>query len=415
MIVMGFFRKIFRRHHEGHDLSFEEMALLYSKGKSFRVTQAMRLSAVYRCVNCISESVAQLPLEIFRIDAQGYKKKDRKHNLFGILNCKPNARMTRYVFISLMVQSMLLKGNAFAYINRSPDRKEVRQLIFIPADMVTIIYPPTLDQPVSYVVGASGWQMPVKASDMIHIVNQTEDGVLGISTIEYASRTLRLSNDAEQHASNFFSSGCAVGGVLASEKPMSDKQIKKIKQGWRQAFGRDGESNGVAVLEGGLKYQPITINAKDAQLLETRQFNVIDICRFFGVSPVKAFDLTKSSYSTVEATNIGFLTDTLSPLLEKIELEFETKLFGTDCNVDVRFDVAQLLRADKQSLAQYYSTMFQIGAYAPNEIRREIDLPAVEGGDENYVQVNLQTLKRAASENPADSQDIKEKLNEKQI
>lgn len=118
------------------------------------------------------------------------------------------------------------------------------------------------------------------------------------------------------------------------------------------------------------------MNPADSQLLETRQFNVIDICRVFGVSPVKAFDLSKSSYSTVEATNLSFLTDTLSPLIEKIELEFERKLYkpSEKESIDVRFDTARLLRADKQSLANYYNTLFNIGVVSANDIRRELDM-----------------------------------------
>jgi len=100
-----------------------------------------------------------------------------------------------------------------------------------------------------------------------------------------------------------------------------------------------------------MSFQPITVNPADAQLLETRKFNVVDICRFFGVSPTKCFDLTNSSYSTVEATQLAFLTDTLAPLLEKIELEFERKLYkpSEKEHIDIRFDTSVLLRADKTS------------------------------------------------------------------
>ena len=148
-----------------------------------------------------------------------------------------------------------------------------------------------------------------------------------------------------------------------------------------------------------MNFEPITVNPTDAQLLETRQFNVIDICRFFGVSPVKAFDLTNSSYSTVEATNLSFLTDTLSPLLEKIELEFERKIYkpSEKDSIDVRFDTARLLRADKQSLANYYNTLFNIGVVSANDIRKELDLYAVEGGDTHFVQCNLTNIKTAAN------------------
>ena len=149
-----------------------------------------------------------------------------------------------------------------------------------------------------------------------------------------------------------------------------------------------------------MDFQPITVNPSDAQLLETRQFNVIDICRFFGVSPVKAFDLSKSSYSTVEATQLAFLTDTLAPLLEKIELEFERKLYKPSerNSIDVRFDTSVLLRADKASLANYYNTLFQIGVITPNEIRKALDLEAIENGDHTFVQVNIQTLNNAVKD-----------------
>lgn len=405
-----FLDKIFFRHRPkdgDRHYGFREMgALLFRRG-SFRTNQSMKLSAVYRCVNCISDSIAQLPLEIFRIDAKGFKKKDRKNPLFTVLNAKPNNRMTRYTFMVLLIQSMLLKGNGFAYIKRKDGK--VDQLVFIPAEYVSIVPPRSIFEPIEYII--TGIKQRIPASDMIHIVNQTIDGVVGVSTLEYARLTLGLAHDSEQHAANFFGSGCAVGGILTSKTRLTDEQAEAAKRSWNGAFNSStGETNGVAVLSAEFSYQPVTINARDSQLLETRQFNVIEICRFFGVSPVKVFDYTKSSYSTVEATNIGYLTDTVSPLLEKIELEFETKLFPGE-PIDVRFDVSQLLRADKQSLAQYYSTMFQIGAISINEIRQQIDLPYVKGGDTNFIQVNMQPLEKAIADDQEEDKDNETELN----
>lgn len=402
-----------KRHKNRHNLEFhpdfEGMGPLSFGRSGYKNDYAMKLSTVYRCVNCISDAVSQLPLEIYKVDKKGFKQKDRKNPSFNVLNQKPNNRMTRFVFVGLLVQSMLLKGNAFAYIIRD-DKQNVSQLIFIPTEYVSIIPPKTIFEPIKYkVIGING---DIQPKDMIHLVNQTFDGVVGISTLHFAAHTLGLSYDAEQHASNFFSTGCAVAGFIKSETSLTPKQKKDIKDGWRNAFGKDnGETNGVAVLEGSLDYKPITINPADAQLLQTREFNVVDICRFFGVSPVKAGDLSKSSYSTVEATQLAFLTDTVAPLLEKIEEEFETKLFP-EGNVDIKFDVSQLLRADRTSLSSYYNSMIQNGVMTINEVRRELDLPPVENGDDNFIQVNLQTLKRATSETPDDSQTIKEKLND---
>lgn len=350
-------------------------------------TQAMRLSAVYACVDVTSKAVAQLPLGIFSIDASGYKKPMKDMRLAYMLGKRPNSRMTRYSLVELWVQSMHLRGNAFAYIKRD-DNGEATELIYLPPSYVTVVPPLSINEPVKYNVQGIG---AVKPADIIHIVNKSFDGVNGLSTIYFAANTLGLSRDAEKHARNFFASGCGTGGILKSKKVLTDKQITDTKKAWKQTVGNEG-SNGVVVLGADLDFTRLTVNPTDAQLLETRQFNVIDICRFFGVSPVKVFDLTKSSYNTVEATNISFLTDTVQPMLEKIELELETKLFPGDPSVDIRFDVNQLLRADKRNLAAYFSTLYQIGAINSNEIRREIDLPPIPGGDRNYVQVNLTPL-----------------------
>lgn len=157
--------------------------------------------------------------------------------------------------------------------------------------------------------------------------------------------------------------------------------------------------NGIAVLEGNMRYQPITISPKDSQLLESRLFNVTDICRFFSVSPVKAFDLSKSSYSTVEATQLQYLTDTALAVITKIEQEINRKVFlpSERGRIMAEFDTSAILRTDKAAQAAYWKDMFYIGGATPNEIRRESNLPRKENGDEAFVPVNVQTLDTALS------------------
>ena len=368
----------------------------------------MLLSTVYRCVEVISDSVAQLPLEPYKIDSQGYKIKFTSHPTYKLLNKEPNPRMTRFDFVKVLIVSTLLKGNGYAFIERD-DKGNAQGLHFIPAELVTIIRPKSLKESVSYSIAGLG---TVESCNMIHIKNFSYDGIEGVSTLKHARNTLGLSTDAEAHAAGFFKGGANLAGILKSTTNLNAQQKNDLKRSWQMAFSpATGTPNGVAVLEGNLSFEPITVNPTDAQLLETRQFNVVDICRFFGVSPVKAFDLSKSSYSTVEATNLSFLTETLSPLLEKIEEEFERKLYkpSEKDSIDVRFDTATLLRADKQSLANYYQTLFNIGVVSPNDIRKQLDLPAMEGGDNTFVQVNIQTLERAVSSTPDNTNTIKEK------
>ena len=374
--------------------------LMYNTGANYGTSKAMLLSTVYRCVEVISDSVAQLPLEPYKIDADGYRLKFTSHPSYRILNKEPNNRMTRFTFIKTLVVSTLLKGNGFAYIERD-NKGNAIALHYIPSELVTIIPPTTIGENVMYNV--TGLSNSVESCNMIHILNFSYDGITGISTLSHAKNTLGLAMDSESHASGFFKGGANLAGILTVQSTLTSKQKQDLKTSWQTAFSpTTGQPNGVAVLEGNMEFKPITVNPSDAQLLETREFNVIDICRFFGVSPVKAFDLSKSSYSTVEATNLSFLTDTLSPLLEKIELEFERKIYkpSEKESIDVRFDTSRLLRADKQSLANYYSTLFNIGVVSLNEIRKELDLASVEGGDNHFVQVNLMEVNKAAQNIP---------------
>lgn len=377
--------------------------LLYNSASTYANNKAMLLSAVYRCTEVISDSVAQLPLEPYRIDSDGCKIKFTSHPTYNLLNREPNKNMSKFTFLKTMVVSMLLTGNAYALIDRD-EKGNAKALYYIPTELVTILKPQNITDTISYSI--TGMKSVVEDCNMIHILNFTSDGYEGVSTLTYARKTLGLAMDAEANAEGFFKGGANVAGILKSNAPLTTKQKESLKSSWNSAFnGNTGTPNGVAVLDADLDFQAVTVNPSDAQLLETRQFNVIDICRFFGVSPVKAFDLSRSSYSTVEATELAFLTDTLAPLLEKIELEFERKLYKPSEKdyIDVRFDTATLLRADKQSLANYYNTLFNIGVVSVNDIRKELDMQSVEGGNTHFVQVNLMALDKAAENMPTNN------------
>ena len=364
-------------------------------------TDPLNLSTVYRCVEVISDSVAQLPLEPFGIDEGGYRHRLQNHPTYYLLSKEPNKVMSRFTFMKTLVTSMLLQGNGYAYIQR--DRLgNAKSMIYLPSSSVTVTDNGIMaEQPVTYHVNGMG---EVPAEDIIHILNYTYDGIHGISTLTHAANTLGLASASDAHARGFFTGGANLGGILTVQGPLNQNQANDIKAKWNTAFGPAGTPNGVAVLPGNMEFKPITINPADAQLLETRKYSVEEICRFFSVSPVKCFDYTKSSYNTVEATQLAFLTDTLRPILEKIELELERKLFRKDekFRIDVKFDETALLRADISSRSTYAREMFNVGALSVNEIRKDLNLEPILGGDNHFIQVNMQTLDKATADEPAD-------------
>lgn len=367
----------------------------------------MLLSTVYRCVDLISDSIAVLPLKTYRIDGDGFKEEAKEHPAYYVLDMEPNEDMTRFVFFKTLMTSVLLTGNGYAYIER--DGLKVEQLVYIPSGAVQIVWITDRQGVLRKRYKVTGFAELVEPRDMIHVLNFSYDGINGISTLEHARQTLSIATSAEESAKGFYDSGGQLSGVLTVEGArLSKEQKEQIYKTWRERTDPVmGSPNGIAVLEGNMKYQPISISPSDSQLLESRQFNVVDICRFFSVSPVKAFDLSKSSYSTVEATQLQYLTDTALAVITKVEQEINRKIFlpSERGKVVAEFDTSAILRTDKSAQATYWKELFNIGAATPNEVRRESNLGRMENGDKAFVQVNVQTLDNAAKQKPNELSD----------
>lgn len=390
---MGLF-DLFKRSHiqkETEERSLPEesvfgLALNYNGWSTYKTAQAMTLAAVHRCVTVITNGVASLPVRLYTYDKNGYKI-ELKNDLSYLLGKKPNDKMNAYTFYSLLVKDILLQGNAYALIIRQKDK--IVALQYVQAGLVT---PIDRGDRIEYqVTGIKGF---VRKEDIIHLMNYTENGVYGISVLTHARRTLGIADAGDKAADNFYKSGSCTSGFLKVEGPSSGKQREEILSAWNQATGGPNSGpNGIAVLPSNVNYTQLSVNPADAQLLESRKFEVIDICRFFGVSPTKVFDMEHASYNNSEMAELAFLNDTLRPLLTKIETEFETKLFKKEERFDIKFDVSELLRTDKKSQAEYFTKLFNLGVLSPNDIRKELDLEAIEGGDIHCAQVNLTSIK----------------------
>lgn len=374
---------IFKRNKnkEERALTYYSDALNFNNYSSFSANYAMRLSAVYRAVELISDSIAMLPIFVQFTDNDGYKTRYNEHSTNKLLNEQPNELMTRYQFIKLLLIDVMLKGNAFAYIKRD-EMGNATELVYLRPDTVTIDYN-ELTRELKYrcntITGI------VEPCNMIHLVKYSNDGIHGVSILQNAKNTLALTSDTEKQASNFFRSGCALNGVLKVQGQLSDMQKQQIKSSWNSAY--NGESSGLAVLQGNMDYQQISVNASDAQLLESRLFNITDIARFFGISPVLLGDLSKSSYSTLEQSQLQFLSQTLQPYISMLEQEFSRKIFRpSEINLSVNIDEKALIMTDKAALASYYVQMLQNGLMTANEIRKEIGLSSIEGGNVTVMQ-----------------------------
>jgi phage portal protein, HK97 family len=383
---MNFFKKILPKEVRG---KFE--ALLF--GQFVKTDKAMNLPAVYRCVDVLASAVAQLPIGACERDS---RRRNRwiEDNITDKINDSISPRYTRYQLMYQLVTSMYLNGNGYALIERDNNLK-FKALIWVHPDDVTVT---VRNGDIYYQYKGRTYEQ----DDFIHILNYSYDGIEGISTLSHAVNTIELSDYSEQHAKNFFKGGGNLSGFLKVDGIITDKQKEELKKSWRSSLDpTSGVSNGIAVLPGNIDFKPITVSPVEAQMLETRKFNVIDICRFFGVSPIKAFDLSAANYSTVEATNLDFLTGTLQPLLTKIEQELTRKLLlpSERRKKRLQFDTDLLLRADKKTQAEFASKLVGYGIMTPNEGREMFDLGPVKNGDVLFVPVNLQPIDKSINTN----------------
>jgi len=361
---------------------------------SLSATSAMKLSAVYRCVDVRSDSIATMPQDIYVKDGKQWIKDDN-HFAYSILNIQPNPSCSSYTFRKTLMAQVDLYGNGYVRIYRN-DYGDPLKLELLTGG-VTMYLKPDLTVYYEVLNEYTGTREVIDGDDMIHVTNFTYDGLLGVSVLTHAANITNLAQSADGQAKGFYSSGANLSGIISVPGKIDAAKAKLLKESWGASFNYNsslGTSGGVAVMEGGAEFKPVSVNPKDAQMLETRQFNVIDICRFFGVSPIKAFDISSATYANVESYQLGYITDTIAPLARKIDNEFNRKLFRPSQRKEVKTElrVKYLLSTDLDTQANFYQSMFQLGVYSPNDICRDINHPTDPKGDKRYVQVNLAEL-----------------------
>lgn len=349
-------------------------------------SDAMKISAVQRCVNLISNSIAMLPLNLYRRTAGGSKARVVSE-MSEIVATSPNQIQTHFDLFKCIGYDLLLRGNAYVKIIR--EGTKVKALKRIPPGEVTALVD-TLNMEIKYSTAKDGI---VESDSMIHLKNNSKDGILGISQLDYARKALELAADEQDSANKFFSKGGNITGLLKYKTIINDKQRNEIKTSWNSLMS-DG---GIAVLGGDADYQTITLSPEQLSLISSRTFSLGEIARFFDLDSVLIGDTSQSSYNTQEACMQSFLTNCLQPRLTAIEQELTKKMLVPSEKAQgyfFSFDTSDLLRATKLDMANYWSLLLNAGIVTINEIREKLDLPKVADGDENYIQLNMTTIKK---------------------
>lgn len=369
-------------------------------GKPVNERSAMQMTAVYACVRILSESIAGLPLHLYRYTDSGGKEKAVDNPLHFLLHDEPNPEMTSFVFRETLMTHLLLWGNAYSQIIRNGKGEVVALYPLMPNRMTVdrddkgnIYYQYQMSDSDAHTMKQG--TVILKPSDVLHVPGLGFDGLVGYSPIAMAKNAIGLSIATEEYGAKFFANGATPGGLL--EYPGTVKNPDAIRESWNKGFGGSHNSNKVAILEEGMKYTPISISPEQAQFLETRKFQIDEIARIFRIPPHMVGDLEKSSFSNIEQQSLEFVKYTLEPWLVRWEQSLIRALIPEKDKKDyfIKFNVDGLLRGDYASRMSGYATARQNGWMSANDIRELEDLdliPTVDGGGLYLINGNMTKL-----------------------
>lgn len=386
--MANWFRGLFKSEKRSASVGIEtyspELARIFGlnpNGTTVTEETAMRLSAVYACTKVISESIGKLPLHVYET-TDGKRQVAKAHPVHRLLYSDPNEYMTSFAFRQAITEIALRWGNGYARIIRGAGQRPNRFKLY---EGGTCSIVESMGQ--LYVQTPTDGLVPYY--DIFHL-RGLGTGITGKSPIRYAAESMGITLNAQAFGKRFYENGAHVGGLLSTDGKLSDKAKEQLKSSWQFKHGGVDNVASTAILEEGLKYTRVGIPPEEAQFLETRQFGTTDICRWFGVTPHKIFDLSKATFSNIEQQNIEFVQDCLMPWCVRFEQEADRKLFRENEKVNhyTKFSLNGLMRGDSAARAVFYKEMFGIGVFSQNMILDLEDMNPIEGGDKHYVQGN---------------------------
>ena len=349
-------------------------------GVSVSEEGALALSAVYSCVRLISSSLASLDLHLHRVQ-DGRREIASDHPVYTLVNSSPHETMTAYDFWELIISDALIHGQGFALIERGDVTGRPVQLHLLTADKMTRHQ---LEEGEAYIHRDLG--EPIFPEDLLII-----RCFRGVSPIKQHMEGIGLALAAQEFAARYYGSGGNVGGVLSTDRTLSPEQYERLRQSWQVTHGGLGNAHQVAILEHGLKYEPMQMSMAESEYIQVRVHGAEEVARIFQVPGSMIGLQANVSYNGAEHQDLQYVKHTLVPWCRRIEDEIAAKLLreGERGQIVPRFDLNSILRGDTSSRSEYYQSALASGWLSINEVRAAEQLnPIGPAGDQHLVQVN---------------------------
>ncbi len=398
------FRSFFEKRIDSHELyQWLTRGNQSVSGQSVTEASAMRVAAVYSCVSLISGTLATLPLHIYERVGETDRRRRSDHPV-AIVFQKPNRNQSRVDFLQQMQASLLLRGNAYAYVvwERGQRGNRPMQMWPLHPDLVTVEQNNDLSLRYRVRRRDDAPEVVLPQENVFHVRGLSANGYMGRSVLADARDVVGIAQATQESAGTFWAHGGGPDVALRHPKVLSDKAKKSLEEHFAVTYGGNDGQRRVAVLEEGMEITPLSITKRDAQFLETRQFQRTEICGMFQVPPHMIGDTEKStSWGTgIEQQQIGFLQYTMRRWLVTWEQAIWQQFIEQEQAFYPEFMVEGLLRGDFKAQMDGYGLAIDKGVYSVNEVRRKLNEPPVEGGETHWRPLNMAPLTVTETELP---------------
>ena len=364
-------------------------------GQRVTTTSAMQQLVVFNCVRVLAESMGMLPCRLLKQTGR-VRLPATTHRLYPLITMAPNSYMTAQEFWEMLVACLCLRGNFYAY--KVQALGSVIELLPLSPDIVT----PKLkeDWTVEYKVNFKSGEKTLTQDDIWHVRLFTLDGLNGLNPIAYARQALGLGQAMDAHAAKLFTNGAVTSGVLRTEQQLTDEAFGRLKTEFQ------GEHMGVAnaykpmILEMGLDWKPISLNAQDTQFIESKKLTEAQICGLFRVPPHLVASMEKMTLNNIEHMGMSFVNYSLVPIMTRIEHRIQVGLLSEKDRLThyAKFNAGALMRGDLKGRYESYGKGIQWGILSPNDCRELEDENPREGGDIYLTPMNMTTNPEAADD-----------------
>lgn len=387
---MGFLKGLFNRTVVYSDW-FNPLNTTSSPLNGLSTDASLNISSVFSCINVKANYVAKLPLQVFQ-ETNDSRKRVKDHPVSYLLETRPNPYQSPFSFW----QTVEIHRNTYgvSYIKKEYKGTKITALYILDPSLVTVVInkdSKTKETKVFYVEATEEGQNVYTEDEIIRFAYFSLDGFITKSPLTVLRETLNITYKQTEFLKSYYDSGTLSRGVIETDEPLGKDAKENIRSSWLAHTSGIGNYSKVAVLDGGLKYKPLTIPLQDAELINTQKFNIEEIARTFNVPLHMINSMEGATFSNIESQSMSFVNNTISPICTSIEQELNYKLFSTSERQKgyyVKFNMASVLRGDSQARANYYKTMVDMGAYSINEVRALEDKMAIEHGDKHRVDLN---------------------------